>query len=100
MDGKIDMDKVEEIDLLNKTDRRVDLISIDSEFKDELNSMMKPEEESQKVTTDQLEKPKVFVKKDNNLDDKGYIHYSQIIIPFIIFVIIVFLIVLFVFISL
>ena len=101
MDGKIDMDKLSEISSLSRTDRRVDLIGVEDSFrdeKDELSTMLEPEEE--KITEDELEKPKVFVKKDDSkLDESGFINYRQVVVPFIVLVIMVILIEIFNFIS-
>lgn len=100
MDGKIDMDKLSEISSLNRTDRRVDLIGVEDSFhdeKDELSTMLEPEE---KKVENKLEKPKVFTKKDNTkLNESGFIHYRQIVVPFIVLVIMVVLIEIFNFIS-
>ena len=106
MDGKIDMDKVNEIQTLNKTDRRVDLVSIDNSFndeidnQDELSTMIEPEIEKEEVKSNELEKPKVYVKKDNNLNENGIVHYRQLIVPFIVLVVIVIVIEIFNFVSL
>ena len=100
MDGKINMDRLNEIISLSKTDRRVDLIGVEDSFhneKDELGTMLKPEVEKEKSAV--LEKPKVFMKTDNRNKESGFIHYRQIIIPFIVLVVMVILIEIFNFIS-
>ncbi len=100
MDGKIDMDKLSEISSLGRTDRRVDLIGVEDSFseeKDELATMLEPEEE---INNEELEKPKVFTKKDDSkLDESGFINYRQVVVPFIVLVIMVILIEIFNFIS-
>ena len=98
MDGKIDMNKLNEIDSLSKTDRRVDLIKVNNKIDD----MFVPEEKKEEKSNN-LEKPKVFVKEDNTsnteLDNKGLINYRSYVIPFLVLVVIVILIEIFNFIA-
>lgn len=98
MDGKIDMDKLNEIRTLTKTDRRVDLISVDNLFIDlidnsnELNTMLEPENNTV-IDKGLEEKPKLFIKKNNDIsDESGFIYYRQIVVPYIVLVIMVVLI--------
>ena len=89
MEGRIDMDKLDEIRTINKTDRRVDLVEINN---DELDNMIN---DSQNIDIEDTiindEKPKTIIKNNNsnNNDNKGFIHYRQIIVPFIVLVLIV-----------
>jgi len=51
----------------------------------ELDSMIKEEKVEEK--TNELEKPKVFIKIDNN--ERGFVHYRGLVVPYIVLVVIV-----------
>ena len=51
----------------------------------ELDSMIKEEKVEEK--TNELEKPKVFIKIDNN--ERGFVHYRGLVVPYVVLVVIV-----------
>ena len=78
----------------------------EEEKKDELSKMFEVAEELnnektyEKEETYEKDKPKVYVKTNNNeLDNKGAIHYRQIVVPFIVLIVIVIIMEIFNFVS-
>ncbi len=73
----------------------------EKENNNEMESMLsEPVNENEKENSMEFEKPKVFVKTDNNIDNEsGFIHYRQLIVPYAVLVIMVVLIEIFNFIS-
>lgn len=67
----------------------------------EMESMLsEPVIEEEKDNSMEFEKPKVFVKTDNNINDEsGFVHYRQLILPYAVLVIMVIIIEIFNFIS-
>lgn len=61
----------------------------------ELDSMIKEEKVEEK--TNELEKPKVFIKTDNN--ERGFVHYRGLVVPYVVLVVIVAIMEIFYFIS-
>ena len=54
---------------------------------DELDSMMLEEKTEEK--TESLEKPKEFIKRNNNLDNRGIVHIRQLLGPVIVGIVII-----------
>ena len=67
----------------------------DLDNKNEIDNMIKEEFIEEK--NDELEKPKVFIKADNN--ERGFVHYRGLIVPYIVLVLIVVIMEIFNFIS-
>ena len=55
---------------------------------DELDSMMFEEEKTEEKT-ESLEKPKEFIKRNNNLDNRGIVHIRQLLGPVIVGIVII-----------
>ena len=55
---------------------------------DELDSMMFEEEKTEEKT-ETLEKPKEFIKRNNNLDNRGIVHIRQLLGPVIVGIVII-----------
>lgn len=67
----------------------------DLDNKNEIDNMIK--EEFVEENNIELEKPKVFIKADNN--ERGFVHYRGLIVPYIVLVLIVLIMEIFNFVS-
>ena len=67
----------------------------DLDNKNEIDNMIK--EEFVEENNIELEKPKVFIKADNN--ERGFVHYRGLIVPYIVLVLIVVIMEIFKFVS-
>ena len=67
----------------------------DLDNKNEIDNMIKEEFVEEK--NNELEKPKVFIKADNN--ERGFVHYRGLIVPYIVLVLIVLIMEIFNFVS-
>ena len=105
MEDKIDKDKLARIREAKNNGRRVDLLDANSKKNNDIESMMNDKtEEKVEEKSMEYEKPKVYVKNDNNINnnsngERGFVHYIGLIVPYIVLLVMVAIIEIFNFLS-
>ena len=105
MEDKIDRDKLARIREAKNNGRRVDLLDANPKKNNDIESMMNDKtEEKVEEKSMEYEKPKVYVKNDNNINnnsngERGFVHYIGLIVPYIVLLVMVAIIEIFNFLS-